>query len=221
MSAAAAPASEATVAPPPPSEAVYRDDGALARAIGRAAGACRSRRWRCCSPASRRSRSPPPSRATARRPASPPPVLAWLIACHGVTSARWPRESFTWAVPPLVRLGEYAGIVWIAAIAGEDALPAAYALLAALAFRHYDLVYRRRHRAEVPPAWLNAVALGWEGRLILAWVLLALDALPEAMFVWAALLAIVSVAETVAAWKRFGRAPRPAEYDDVEEDEAG
>jgi hypothetical protein len=220
VSAAAAPASAATVAPPPPNEALYRDDGALARAIGGVAG-----------------RVPVPAMAllltglaplalaaaTAGDDASAglaAAVLAWLIACHGVTSARWPRASFTWAVPPLVRLGEYAGITWIAALAGEDALPAAYALLAALAFRHYDQVYRRRHRAEVPPAWLNAVALGWEGRLVLAWLLLALGALPAAMFAWAALLAVVSVAETVVAWKRFSRAPRPAEYEDVEEDEA-
>ena len=220
MTAAPAPASAATVAPLPPSEALYRDDGPLARAIGRVAGGV-----------------PVPAMALLLAGLAPlavvaavegdgastglaAAVIAWLIACHGITSARWPSESFTWAVPPLIRLGEYAGITWIAALAGEDALPAAYALLATLAFRHYDIVYRRRHRAEVPPAWLDAVALGWEGRLVLAWVLLALDALPAAMFVWAALLAVVSVGETVMAWRRFGRAPRPAEYDDVEEDEA-
>jgi Family of unknown function (DUF5941) len=221
MSAAAAPASEATVAPLPPDEAVYRDDGPLARAIGRAARGV-----------------PVPAMALLLAGLAPlaivaavegdgastgvaAAVLAWLIACHGVTSARWPKKSFTWAVPPLIRLGEYAGIIWIAALAGEDALPAAYALLATLAFRHYDLVYRRRHRAEVPPDWLDAIALGWEGRLVLAWLLLALDVLPAAMFAWAGLLAVVSVGETVAAWRRFGRVPRPAEYDDVEEDEAG
>jgi hypothetical protein len=221
MSAAAAPASEATVAPPPPGEAVYRDDGPLARIVGRAGGAISVPAMALLLaglvPLAVAAAVEGEGASTGLAAA----VLAWLIACHGVTSARWPRESFTWAVPPLVRLGEYAGIVWIAALAGDDALPAAYALLATLAFRHYDLVYRRRHRAEVPPAWLNAVALGWEGRLVLAWLLLALGALPEAMFVWAALLAVVSVAETVAAWKRFGRVPRPAEYDDVEEDEAG
>jgi hypothetical protein len=130
----------------------------------------------------------------------------------------WPRAKFQWAVPPLVRLAEYGTIVWIGAVA--DAQVAAYALLAALTFRHYDLVYRRRHRGEVPPAWLNALAAGWEGRLVIAWLLLVLGALPAGMFVWAGLLAVASVAETVAAWRSFERGARPAEYDDPE-DEAG
>ncbi len=91
--------------------------------------------------------------------------------------------------------------------------------MAALAFRHYDLVYRLRHRAEVPPRWLNLLAAGWEGRLVIAWVLLAVGALPAGMFIWAGLLAVISVTETVVAWRHFGHARRPAEYDDVEDED--
>jgi len=143
--------------------------------------------------------------------------VAWVILLNGASSGSWPRQSFHWAVPPLVRLGEYAAIVWIGAVA--DAPEGAFALLAALTFRHYDLVYRLRHRAEVPPRWLNLLAAGWEGRLIIAWVLLAAGALPEGMFIWAGLLAVVSVTETVVAWRHFGRSRRPAEYDDVEDED--
>jgi len=143
--------------------------------------------------------------------------VAWVILLNGASSESWPRQSFHWAVPPLVRLGEYAAIVWIGAVA--DAPEGAFALLAALTFRHYDLVYRLRHRAEVPPRWLNLLAAGWEGRLIIAWVLLAAGALPEGMFIWAGLLAVVSVTETVVAWRHFGRSRRPAEYDDVEDED--
>jgi Family of unknown function (DUF5941) len=144
--------------------------------------------------------------------------VAWLVLTLGYTSARWPKQSFHWAVPSLVRLGEYTTLAWLAATA--DALPAAFALLAVLAFRHYDLAYRLRHRGETPPAWLNALAAGWDGRVILAWVLLAAGLLPAAMYVWAALLAVVSVTETVVAWRRFGRGIGSGDLDenDVEGD---
>jgi hypothetical protein len=140
--------------------------------------------------------------------------VVWLVLTLGITSARWPKPSIRWAVPSLVRLGEYATLTWLAATA--DALPAAFALLAALAFRHYDLVYRLRHRGETPPRWLNALAAGWDGRVILAWVLLAAGLLPAAMYVWAALLAAVSVAETVVSWRRFGRGHGAGDYEETE-----
>ena len=141
--------------------------------------------------------------------------VAWLLLTFGITTVRWPKPSFHWAVPSLVRVGEYATLAWLAAT--DDAVPAAFALIAALTYRHYDLVYRLRHRAEVPPRWLNAVAAGWDGRVIIAWLLLALGALPAAMYVWAALLGAVSVAESVLAWRRFlgGRATA-GEFDEVE-----
>jgi hypothetical protein len=212
----------ATVAPAeqrpalPSNTAVYRDDGPLAARLGRVAG----------------SRVPVPAMALlllgvgailalaafVGRDASTAlaaAAVAWLVLTVGVTSGRWPKESFHWAVPPLVRLGEYGALAWLAAIA--DAVPAAFALICALTFRHYDLVYRLRHRAEVPPRWLNLLAAGWDGRVIIAWLLLALGALPEAMYVWAGLLGAVSVAETVVSWRRFERGRGTAgEFDEVE-----
>ena len=148
----------ATVAPAedrpalPDNVAVYRDDGPLAHAIGRALGP----------------RLPLPAMALlvagvagvlalaalAGADASlglTAAGVAWLLLTLGTTTVRWPKESFHWAVPSLVRLGEYAMLTWLAATA--DAVPAAFALIAALTYRHYDLVYRLRHRAEVPPRW--------------------------------------------------------------------
>jgi hypothetical protein len=214
---AASPVAPAEARPAlPRSVELYRDDGPSALAIGRALGA------RVPAPAMALLIAGPAAvlalAAFAGRDASPAlagAAVAWLVLTVGTTSGRWPKASFHWAVPPLVRLGEYATIAWLAAI--DDAVPAAFALIAALTFRHYDLVYRFRHRAEVPPAWLNALAAGWEGRVIIAWVLLAVGALPAAMFVWAGLLGVVSVAETVAAWRRFERERRSAgEYDELE-----
>jgi hypothetical protein len=212
----------ATVAPAeqrpalPDNVVVYRDDGPVAHAVGRALGA----------------RVPLPAMAllllgvaailalaavagSGASLALTGAGVAWLLLTHGITTVRRPKESFTWAVPSLVRIGEYATLAWIGA--AGDALPAAFALIAALTYRHYDLVYRLRHRAEIPPRWLNRLAAGWDGRVIIAWLLLALGALPAAMYVWAALLGAVSVAETVVAWRRFERGRQTAgEFDELE-----
>ena len=212
----------ATVAPAeqrpslPDNFVVYRDDGPVALAIGRALGP----------------RLPVPAMvllllgvvgilALAAVSGSGASLgltaagVAWLLLTHGLTTVRRPKESFTWAVPSLVRVGEYAALAWLAA--ADDAVPAAFALIAALTYRHYDLVYRLRHRAELPPRWLNRLAAGWDGRVIIAWVLLALGALPAAMYAWAALLGVVSVAETVVSWRRFERERRTAgEFDELE-----
>jgi hypothetical protein len=87
-----------------------------------------------------------------------------------------------------------------------------------LAFRHYDLVYRLRHAGTAPPAWLGDLALGWDGRLVLGYILLVAGALPAGFFIAAGLLATAFAAESIAGWRRFGRAPRPVTYED-EEDE--
>lgn len=199
--------------------ALFRDDGPVSRAIGRALGP----------------RLPVPPMAplvlgpfgvvvlalVAGEGASlgvTAAGVAWLVLTLGFTSARWPKASFHWAVPSLVRLGEYATLAWLAAT--DDALPAAFALLGVLAFRHYDLAYRLRHRGETPPVWLNTLAAGWDGRVILAWALLAAGLLPAAMYAWAALLAVASVGETVVAWRRFGSGAGAGDFDenDVEAD---
>jgi len=122
-------------------------------------------------------------------------------------------------VPPLLRGAEYAALLWIGALAGESSQPAAFALICALAFRHYDLVYRLRNLGTEPPRWVGDLALGWDGRVALGYILLVAGALPAGFFVAAGLLATMFVAESIAGWRRFGRAPQPVTYED-EEDEA-
>jgi hypothetical protein len=145
-------------------------------------------------------------------------VLAWLVLVGGASSGRPPTDRLRWSVAPSLRLAEYAGLLWIGALAGASSQPAAFALLCALAFRHYDLVYRLRHQGVTPPRWVGNLAGGWDGRLVLGYILLVAGALPAGFFVAAGLLAIVFVAESIAGWRRFGRAQQPATYED-EEDE--
>jgi hypothetical protein len=145
-------------------------------------------------------------------------AIAWLVVVAGATGGNEPTDRLRWAVPPVIRLAEYAGLIWIGAMGGESSAPAAFTLICVLAFRHYDVVYRLRHQGVAPPAWVGDLALGWDGRLVLGYILLVAGALPAGFFIAAGLLATVFVAESIAGWRRFGRAPQPATYED-EEDE--
>jgi Family of unknown function (DUF5941) len=145
-------------------------------------------------------------------------VIAWVVLTLGIASGTPPRAAIRWAEPPLMRATEYTALIWIAALEGPDAYPAAFALLAALTFRHYDLVYRLRHRGVVPARWVSRLSGGWETRLIVAFVLLAAGALPAGYFVAAGVLGVAFVGEAVYGWLAVGRVQRPLEYED-EEDE--
>ena len=117
-------------------------------------------------------------------------VIAWLVVLGGL-SRGGPLESdrFAWAVPALLRAGEYATLIWLSPV---GSLP----VLIALAFRHYDVVYAIRYRGG-PPHWPTG---GWDGRLVLAWLLLAADLLPGGFYVLGAILGALFVAECVASW---------------------
>ena len=199
---------------------VYRDDGPVARALG-AAVAPRIRRVPAVLPALAAVVPMLVAIAIAGADASNLAagiVLAWLVVVGGVSCGASHSDRMAWAVPPTVRLGEYVALLWIATLDDVASQPAAFALLCALAFRAYDLVYRLRHQASTPAAWVNALSLGWEGRVILAFVLLAAGALPAGYFVWAAIVAVVFVGEATVSWMAHARGQRTVDYED-EEDE--
>jgi hypothetical protein len=144
-------------------------------------------------------------------------AILWLVFWGGLSSGRPYRDRIRWAVPPVLRLAEYSTVVWVAANAGDSSLPAAFAFLSVLAFRHYDLVYRLRHQGVAPPDWLGFG--GWDGRLILVALFLIAGWLPAALFVAAGAMAVVLVSESAASWVRFTRAAGQAGLYDDEEDE--
>jgi phosphatidylglycerophosphate synthase len=145
-------------------------------------------------------------------------TLAALVAAGGVSAGRPLRDRLRWAVPPALRVAEYAGILWVAAIAGGTAVPAAFVLLLAITFRHYDVVYRLRHRGVTAPRWLNRAAGGWDGRLLASFALAAAAAVPAGFYAAAALLGIVFVGEAIAGWATFERGQQPDSYVDEEEE---
>jgi hypothetical protein len=137
----------------------------------------------------------------------------------GLASERPHTDRVHWAAPPLLRLSEYAATLYIGALAGYSSEPAAFALIAVLAFRHYDLVYRFRHQGQSPPGWVGTLGLGWDGRLIAGFVLLAAGALPLGYYVLAGIFALAFVGESIASWRRFGRTQAVGPYEDHDEEE--
>jgi hypothetical protein len=205
---------------PPEALAVFRDDGPVARALGGALGRA----------------VPVPAPGLAALGAVPllaliafagadvsvpaaAAAVAWTVLCIGVATGRRSSSRLRWVLPPAARLSEFAGLIWLGAIAGDSSVPAAFALLCAIAFRGYDLVYRYRQRGVTPARWVTLASGGWDGRLLLGLLLLAAGALPAGFYVWAAAAAAVFAGEAVAGWAVSGRAQRPDTYDE-EEDEA-
>jgi phosphatidylglycerophosphate synthase len=125
-------------------------------------------------------------------------VIGWLLIVAGVTGGRTGTSRIRWAVPLLLRFGEYGGLLWVGALAGAE--PAAFALVAALALRHYDIVYGLRYRGAPVSDRLGVVMGGWDGRLALAGVLLVTDALPAGFYVLAAIIAVVFSAAAIRDW---------------------
>jgi hypothetical protein len=186
---------------------IYRDDGPLARALGRL-------RVPVAAPVLLLAAVVPLLAAIVFEASNGlgVAVLAWAIFLGGASSGRPGRLKTRWAEPALLRAIEFIGLTWIASLHGESAYPAAFALLAVLTFRHYDLSYRVRQLGVAPAAWVGAAAGGWDGRLLAALALLLLGALPAGYYLAAAALAVAFTAEAVIAWRRS--APTPGPLDD-------
>ncbi|MFC4011578.1 DUF5941 domain-containing protein [Nonomuraea purpurea] len=90
------------------------------------------------------------------------PAVTLLLAGPGSSHPHDGR--FDWLVPPILRLIEYA-FVAACGFAHEMHPALIFLLLGALAFHHYDLVYRLRQRV-YPPPWLATAGLGWDGRMM-------------------------------------------------------
>ncbi|MEU6116689.1 DUF5941 domain-containing protein [Streptomyces sp. NPDC047117] len=122
----------------------------------------------------------------------------------GLAVARPLKGALDWLVPPLFRIGEYVAILVIAARSEVNgALPAAFGLVAAVAYHHYDTVYRIRGGSGAPPRALVRATGGHEGRALV--VTIAAAALPISGFtialtVLAGALALLVLTESIRFW---------------------
>ncbi|MEU6483757.1 DUF5941 domain-containing protein [Streptomyces sp. NPDC046887] len=140
--------------------------------------------------------------------AGPWPALAALLYAltSGLAVARPLKGALDWLVPPAFRAAEYTTVLILAARSEvPGALPAAFGLVAAVAYHHYDTVYRIRGGTGAPPAWLVRTIGGHELRTLAVAVLTAVltsrgDALTTALTVLAAAVALVVLVESIRFW---------------------
>jgi phosphatidylglycerophosphate synthase len=147
------------------------------------------------------------------------PVLGAAVytVTAGQALCRPLKGALDWLVPPLFRAAEYGTVLILAAQADVNgALPAAFGLVAAVAYHHYDTVYRIRGDAGAPPAWLVRVIGGQEGRTLLVTVLaaaLTASQFKAALTVLAVAVALVVLLESTRFWVSAGA---PAVHDEGE-----
>ncbi|WP_043228311.1 DUF5941 domain-containing protein [Streptomyces sp. NRRL F-5193] len=137
----------------------------------------------------------------------------------GIAVARPLKGPLDWFVPPFFRAAEYTTVLLLAARSDvPQAVPAAFGLVAAVAYHHYDTVYRIRGGTGAPPAWLVRITGGHEGRTLLVTVLAALlvdrgDDFTLALTALAGALALVVLVESIRFWVSSGA---PAVHDEGE-----
>ncbi|MEU9368069.1 DUF5941 domain-containing protein [Streptomyces avermitilis] len=134
------------------------------------------------------------------------PVLAAVlyVLLSPVALLKPLKGALDWLVPPFYRAAEYCTVLVLAAKADVNgALPAAFGLVAAVAYHHYDTVYRIRGNAGAPPHWLVRAIGGHEGRTLLVTVLAALLAatvFKVALTALAVAVALVVLVESIRFW---------------------
>lgn len=144
-------------------------------------------------------------------------AAAVYVLTSSAAVARPLTGALDWLVPPFFRAAEYGTILVLAARSEVNgALPAAFGLVAAVAYHHYDTVYRIRGNAGAPPRRLVRAIGGHEGRTLLVAVLaaaLTATAFQVALTVLAVAVALVVLAESIRFWVSAGA---PAVHDEGE-----
>lgn len=129
------------------------------------------------------------------------------------------KGALDWLVPPFFRAAEYGTVLALAARSEVDgALPAAFGLVAAVAYHHYDTVYRIKGGSGAPPRWLVRLSGGHEGRTLVVAVLAAALATRGTDFTLALTalavgIALLVVVESIRFWVSSGA---PAVHDEGE-----
>lgn len=130
------------------------------------------------------------------------------------------KGPLDWLVPPLFRAAEYCTVLLLAAKAEVNgALPAAFGLVAAVAYHHYDTVVPHPRRRRAPPRWLVRAIGGHDGRTLLVTVLAALLAPTEfkvALTALAVAVALLVLLESIRFWVTAHKTGAPAVHDEGE-----
>jgi len=145
-------------------------------------------------------------------------AAVFYAVCSGIAVARPLKGALDWLVPPVFRAAEYCTILILAARSDIDgALPAAFGLVSAVAYHHYDTVYRIRGGTGAPPQWLVRTIGGHEGRTLVVAVLAAAltgtSGFTTALTALAVAVALIVLVESIRFWVSSGA---PAVHDEGE-----
>jgi hypothetical protein len=80
------------------------------------------------------------------------------------------QGRFAWSGPALLRAFELTTIALLVTIGSPGVQPLAFWILFAIAYHHYDTLYRSLQGA-MPPRWLTWFGLGWDGRIVVVGVI--------------------------------------------------
>ncbi|MYR94668.1 CDP-alcohol phosphatidyltransferase family protein [Streptomyces sp. SID8374] len=132
-------------------------------------------------------------------------AAAVYVVLSGLAVARPLKGALDWLVPPFFRAAEYVTILVLAARSDvPHAVPAAFGLVSAVAYHHYDTVYRIRGGTGAPPQWLVRTIGGHEGRTALVAVLAAVlthaSGFTTALTALAVAVALVVLVESIRFW---------------------
>ncbi|WP_326800458.1 CDP-alcohol phosphatidyltransferase family protein [Streptomyces sp. NBC_01808] len=143
---------------------------------------------------------------------------AGYVLTSALAVARPLAGPLDWLVPPVFRAAEYGLVLALAARSEVNgALPAAFGLVAAVAYHHYDTVYRIRGGTGAPPRLLVRAIGGHEGRALavtLAAALLTGTRFTFALAAIAVAVALVVLTESIRFWVSSGA---PAVHDETGE----
>ncbi|MCT2591708.1 CDP-alcohol phosphatidyltransferase family protein [Streptomyces sp. N2-109] len=135
------------------------------------------------------------------------PVLGAAVyaVTSGIAVAAPLKGALDWLAPPLFRIAEYSTILVLAARSEVNgALPAAFGLVAAVAYHHYDTVYRIRGGTGAPPHWLVRAVGGHEGRTLVVTVVAAFrpggQGFTIALTMLCAVIAVTVLSESIRFW---------------------
>lgn len=130
-----------------------------------------------------------------------------LVAALGSHSAHDGRVD--WLVPPVLRAAEYVFVAAVGLAAGVPG-PLIFGLICAVAYHHYDVVYRLRQRVD-HPRWVSRAGLGWEGRMIVVALAAFVGVATPVYLVLTVALGALFVAESVLTWVRAQHREAPEE----------
>ncbi|MEU3599011.1 DUF5941 domain-containing protein [Streptomyces sp. NPDC006798] len=139
------------------------------------------------------------------------------VLTSGLAVARPLKGSLDWLVPPVFRAAEYGTILAVAVRAdAPGALPAAFGLIAAVAYHHYDTVYRIRGGSGAPPRLLVRLTAGHEGRTLVTTLLAALLTATDLTIALTALAVAVALVVLVESIRFWVSSAAPAVHDEGE-----